>query len=131
MATPDLSTPRLPPQNLEAEQSILGAILLENEAITKALELITEQDFYRSSHRKIYQAMLDLSERGEVIDQITLTDHLQVRGDLEAVGGATYLAELVQIVPTAANIRYHCKIVRDKALTRGLISASTEVITRG
>jgi replicative DNA helicase len=131
MSVSDLSSPRLPPQNLEAEQSVLGAILLENDAIAKALELISENDFYRTAHRKIYRAMVDLSERGEVIDQITLTEHLQVKGDLEAIGGAPYLAELVQAVPTAANIRYHCKIVREKALLRGLISASTEVITRG
>src|SRR6185436_16947050 len=75
--------------------------------------------------------MLDLSEHGEVIDQITLTEHLKGKGELESVGGAAYLAELVQAVPTAANIRYHSKIVRDKALLRGLIGTSTEVITRG
>ena len=102
-----------------------------DEAMAKAMEHVSDQDFYRTAHRKIYQAMLDLSEHGEVIDHITLTEHLRVKGDLESVGGAAYLAELVQVVPTAANIRYHCKIVRDKALLRGLISASTEVITRG
>ncbi len=127
----DLSEPRLPPQNLEAEQTILGAILLENGSMAKAMELITEEDFYRTAHRKIYQAMLELSEQGEVIDQITLTERLKTKGELESVGGATYLAELVQAVPTAANIRYHCKIIRDKALLRGLISSSTEIITRG
>lgn len=127
----DLSDPRLPPQNLEAEQSVLGAILLDNAGINKAMELLTLDDFYRTAHRKIYQAMLDLSEHGEVIDQITLTEQLKTKGDLEVVGGAAYLAELVQVVPTAANIKYHCKIVRDKALLRGLIQASTEVISRG
>lgn len=131
MSPPDLSDPRLPPQNLEAEQSVLGAILLDNAAIAKAMEALTEEDFYRTAHRKIYQAMLDLSEHGEVIDQITLTEHLKTGGELESVGGAAYLAELVQVVPTAANIKYHCKIVRDKALLRGLITTSTEVITRG
>ena len=131
MTPPDLSDPRLPPQNLEAEQSVLGAILLENTAMSKAMEVLTEEDFYKTAHRKIYLAMLDLSEHGEVIDQITLTEHLKGRGALESVGGAAYLAELVQAVPTAANVRYHCKIVRDKALLRGLIGTSTEVITRG
>ncbi|HXF91783.1 MAG TPA: replicative DNA helicase [Nitrospiraceae bacterium] len=127
----DLSEPKLPPQNLEAEQSVLGAILLDNGALAKAMELLSEEDFYRTAHRKIYRAMLELSEIGEVIDHITLTERLKARGELEAVGGASYLAELVQAVPSAANIRYHCKIVRDKALLRGLISMSTEVIARG
>jgi replicative DNA helicase len=129
--SPDLGDPRLPPQNLEAEQCVLGAILLDNGAMAKAMELLTEDDFYRTAHRKIYSAMLDLSEHGEAIDHITLTEHLKGKGELETVGGSAYLAEVVQIVPTAANIRYHCKIVRDKALLRGLIGTSTEVITRG
>jgi replicative DNA helicase len=131
MSASDLSDPRLPPQNLEAEQSVLGAILLDNAAMAKTMEILTDEDFYRTSHRRIYQAMLGLSEHGEVIDQITLTEHLKARGELESVGGAAYLAELVHVVPTAANIRYHSKIVRDKALLRGLISTSTEVISRG
>ena len=112
----DLSEPRLPPQNLEAEQSVLGAILLENASMARAMEVLTDEDFYRTAHRKIYLGMLDLSEHGEVIDQITLTERLKAKGELESVGGAAYLAELVQAVPTAANIKYHCKIVRDKAL---------------
>jgi replicative DNA helicase len=131
MAPSDVLDPRLPPQNLEAEQSVLGAILLENSSMSKAMEILTEGDFYKTAHRKIYLGMLDLSEHGEVIDQITLTEHLKGKGMLESVGGAAYLAELVQAVPTAANIRYHCKIVRDKSLLRGLIETSTEVITRG
>ncbi len=131
MSSPDLTEPRLPPQNLEAEQCVLGAILLDNSSMAKAMEIVTEDDFYRTAHRKVYQAMLELSEHGEVIDQITLTEHLKSTGQLEAVGGAAYLAELVQVVPTAANIKYHSKIVRDKALLRGLIMTSTEVITRG
>jgi replicative DNA helicase len=128
---PDQSTPRLPPQNLEAEQSVLGAILLDNASMAKAMEMLTEDDFYRTAHRKIYMAMLELSEHGEVVDQITLSEHLRTKGELETVGGSAYLAELVQAVPTAANARYHCRIVRDKALLRGLISTSTEVISRG
>lgn len=123
----DLSQPKLPPQNLEAEQSVLGAILLDNGAMPKAMELLVEEDFYRTAHRKVYRAMLDLSDTGEVIDQITLTERLKGQGELEAVGGAAYLAELVQVVPSSANIRYHCKIVRDKAVARQLINTSTRV----
>ena len=127
----DLSQPKLPPQNLEAEQSVLGAILLDNAAMPKAMELLVEEDFYRTAHKKVFQAMLELSDTGEVIDQITLTERLKSRGELEAIGGAAFLAELVQIVPSSANIRYHCKIIRDKAVARQLISTSTEVLTRG
>ncbi len=127
----DLSEPRLPPQNLEAEQSVLGAILLENGSMAKAMELLVEENFYRTAHRKVYVAMLELSEQGEAIDQITLTERLKAKGELESIGGATYLAELVQVVPTAANVKYHCKIVREKALLRGLIATSTDIITRG
>jgi replicative DNA helicase len=131
MSPQDPSDPRLPPQNLEAEQCVLGAILLDNASMAKAMELLTEDDFYRTAHRKVYSAMLDLSEHGEAIDQITLTEHLKAKGELESVGGSAYVAEMVQVVPTAANIRYHSKIVRDKALLRGLITTSTEVISRG
>ncbi len=131
MSAVDLSQPKLPPQNLEAEQSVLGAVLLDNSAMAKAMELLVEEHFYRTSHRKIYRAMLELSEVGEVIDQITLTERLKAQGEIEAIGGAAYLAELVQSVASSANIRYHCKIVRDKALLRELIHASTEVLTRG
>jgi replicative DNA helicase len=131
ISSADSSTPRLPPQNLEAEQSVLGAILLDNDSMAKSMEILTEEDFYRTAHRKIYRAMLELSGGGEVIDHITLSEHLKVNTELEAVGGSAYLAELVQGVPTAANVKYHCRIVRDKALLRGLISTSTEVIARG
>ena len=84
----DLTEPRVPPQNLEAEQSVLGAILLDNASMAKAMEALSEEDFYRTAHRKIYLGMLELSEQGEAIDQITLTERLQTNGQLEAVGGA-------------------------------------------
>jgi replicative DNA helicase len=97
--------------------------------MAKAMELLTEDDFYRTAHRKIFQAMLELDERDQVIDQITLGEHLTGKGELAPVGGASYLAELISMVPTSANIRYHCRIVRDKALLRGLITHSTEIVT--
>lgn len=129
--TSDISALRLPPQNLDAEQSILGAVLLENSALNKALEVVTEDDFYQRSHQVIYSAMLELSDRNQVIDQITLTEWLKTNGQLERVGGAAYVAELVQAVFSAANVGYHCRIVRDKALLRGLIRTATEVVTKG
>jgi len=131
MIESDATHLRLPPQNLEAEQSVLGAIMLDNASLSKAFELITEEDFYRGSHRMIYQAMVELSDANEVVDQITLTEHLKSKGQLEQVGGGAYVAELVQAVPSASNIRYHCKIVKEKALLRGLIRTATDVVTRG
>ena len=95
---------RLPPQNLEGEMSVLGGVLLENEALNKALEILRPEDFYRESHRKIFNALLDLSDKGEPADLVTLTATLKEKGELDAVGGSAYLSTLVDYVPTAANI---------------------------
>jgi replicative DNA helicase len=127
MASLENTLDKLPPQNLEAEQSVLGAILLDNSALYKALEVITEEDFYRSAHRKIFNAMLDLFNRNEAIDIITLSDRLKQANQLEEVGGTSYLTTLVNTVPTSANIRHHSRIVREKALLRGLINSVTEI----
>ena len=122
---------KLPPQSLEAEMSILGGILIDNDAINRVLEILQPEDFYREAHRKLFDAMLELSDRREPCDLITLTEALKRRGDLDACGGAAYLATLVDYVPTAANIAYYCKIVKEKALNRRLISVATEIITKG
>ncbi|MEN2994428.1 MAG: replicative DNA helicase [Thermodesulfovibrio sp.] len=124
------SIDRLPPQSLEAEQAVLGAIILEGESITKAIEILSPEDFYSERHRKIYQAMLELFDKNEPIDIITLTEHLRDKGELEEAGGVGYLSSLATVVPTAANIRYHAKLVREKALLRALVRACTEVITK-
>jgi replicative DNA helicase len=118
---------RVPPQNIEAEQSVLGAILLDNEAINQAIEILTQEDFYRESHREIFRAMVALSERSQPVDAITLTDALRTGGVLEAVGGAGYIAELAACVPTAAHAAHYARIVREKALLRSLASISTEI----
>ena len=118
---------RVPPQNLEAEQSVLGAILLENEAINQALEVLSSEDFYRESHREIFRAMAELSDRSQPVDAITLTDLLKGRGRLEAVGGPAYIAELAAGVHTAANIAHYARIVREKAVLRSLASIATEI----
>ncbi len=130
MAT-DRSIERLPPQNLDAERCVLGAILIENEAIHKAMEVVGEEDFYRQGHRVIFRAMLELSSRSEAIDLITLTQALKAVDQLDGVGGASYIAQLTEILPTAANIRHHGKIVRAKAIYRGLIHTATEIAERG
>jgi replicative DNA helicase len=122
---------KVPPQNLEAESSILGGILLENDAINSVVESVTPDDLYRESHRKIFRAMVDLWDRNEPVDVITLSDQLKAKGELEAVGGSAYLTELASHVPTAANIGYYARIVREKAILRRLVQASTEIATRG
>lgn len=124
------SVDRLPPQSLEAEQAVLGAIILEGESITKAIEILSSEDFYREAHRKIYTAMLELFNKNEPIDLITVTEHLKDKGELEEVGGLSYLSNLATVIPTSANIRYHAKLVREKALMRAVIRACTEIITK-
>jgi replicative DNA helicase len=122
---------RLPPQCLEGEMSVLGGVLLENEALNKAVEILHPDDFYRESHRKIFGALIALSEQGEPADLVTLTATLQKRGELDAVGGSGYLSTLVDYVPTAANIAYYCRLVKEKALARRLINVATEIASRG
>ncbi len=131
MAISEITGVRVPPQNLEAEQSVLGAILLDNAALNRSMEIISAEDFYRTANQMVYRSMIGLSERNQPVDQITLTDYLRGTGELEQVGGASYIAELVQLVPSAANIRYHCQIVRDKSLLRGLVRTATEVVMKG
>ncbi len=120
----------VPPQNLEAEQSLLGSVLLENEALFKALEIIKTDDFYRESHRQIYQAMLDLYEKNEPADLITVTEVLKRKNKLDEVGGASYLADLLEKIPTAANIEYYAKIIRQKSILRNLIYSATEIVSK-
>lgn len=122
---------KLPPQSLEAEMSILGGILIDNDAINRVLEILDSDDFYRESHRKIFNAMMKLSDLREPCDLITMTDMLRRQGELEEVGGAAYLATLVDYVPTAANISYYCKIVKEKSINRRMISVATEIVTLG
>lgn len=121
---------RLPPQSLEAEQAVLGAIILEGESITRAIEILSPEDFYREAHKKIYTSMLELFDKNEPIDLITITEHLKDKGELEEVGGLSYLSNLATVVPTSANIRYHAKLVREKALLRSLLRACTDIVTK-
>lgn len=127
----ETQTHKLPPQNLEAEMSVLGGIMLENDAINKALELLSVGDFYRGSHQKIFAAMIALSEKNDPVDLVTLGAMLKDKDELEVVGGSTYLATLVDYVPTAANITYYCKLVKEKAVARKLIEVSTEIASQG
>ncbi len=113
---------RVPPQNLEAEQSVLGAILLDNDSLLVAADLIDSSDFYREAHKTIFNAFLDIyQDGGSIIDLITLSERLKTKGSLEQIGGITYLSNLFNLVPTAANIRIHAKIVKDKSFHRRTI----------
>ena len=102
MATIDENLRRLPPQSLEAEESVLGGVMLDNTALDRVVELVGVDDFYRGTHRKLFRAMLALSERSEPVDLITLSETLKARGELQEIGGTPFLAELSARVPTAA-----------------------------
>jgi replicative DNA helicase len=121
---------KLPPQNIEAEQSILGGVLIENDALNIVIEFLEDGDFYREAHQKIFKCMIALSEKNEPLDLITLTNELKKKKELEEIGGASYLASLVESVPTAANIAYYAKIVKEKSILRKLISTATQIVTQ-
>ncbi len=127
MRDSEIQKDRVPPQNIEAEQSVLGAILLDNDALHTAVEMLVADDFYRDAHKKIYQAMTDLHRKPEPVDIITLTEFMKVRGELDAIGGLQYLSSLASIVPTSANVRYHARIIKEKALVRGLLTSVTDI----
>jgi replicative DNA helicase len=116
------------PWSNEAEQAVLGAMLLDQDAALKAAEVLDDTMFYREGHRLLFRAMVALTERGDVIDPVTLRDELVRRGDLDRAGGMEYLGGLIDVVPTAANVAYHARIVRDKAVLRRLIEAATSII---
>lgn len=122
---------RIPPQNIDAEQSVLGAILIDREAIYKVMRILQPGDFYRESHRIIYESMLLLNESGSPVDMITLSDQLRQQGDLEKVGGVAAIAMLAEMVPTAANVEYYARIVEEKSLLRSLINLSTRIASMG
>jgi replicative DNA helicase len=126
----DISLQKLPPQNIEAEQMVLGAVLIENDSINKIVEILVPEDFYKDAHRRIFSVMLDMFESGEAIDLVTLSDKLRGTKGLETVGDASYLSLLVSMVPTAANIKNHALIIREKSVLRRLIHTATEIITQ-
>jgi len=119
---------RTPPFSLEAETAVLGGMLIDREAVTRAIEHLNESMFYREANRRLYRAMVRLYERGDVIDVITVSDELKKTAEMDAAGGFDYLAALVDAVPTAANLEYHARIVRDKALLRRLVEQASQII---
>ena len=122
---------RTPPQDLEAEQSVLGGMLLSKDAIADVVESLRGGDFYKPAHQTIYEAILDLYGRGEPADAITLSGELTKRGELGRVGGAPYLHTLISSVPTAANAGYYARIVSERAILRRLVEAGTRITQMG
>jgi replicative DNA helicase len=122
---------RTPPQDIAAEQSVLGAMLLSKDAIADVVELLHGADFYRPAHETIYDTILDLYGRGEPADAVTLSAELAKRGELTRVGGAPYVHTLVAGVPTAANAGYYAEIVRERAILRRLVEAGTRIVQMG
>lgn len=118
---------RVPPQNLEAEQSVLGSMMIDRNALEKGIDILRAEDFYREAHQVIFDALLSMAERAEPVDIVTVQEELRSRGRLEAIGGTEYLVALIDSVPTAANIEYYARIVEEKAILRRLIDAATQI----
>jgi len=119
---------RLPPQNLTAEQSVLGSMLIDKAAVVKGIEIMRPDSFYRDAHRFIFESILRLFDRNEPVDLVSVTESLRADGKLDAVGGSVYLTDLINGVPTAANVEYYAKIVEEKATLRKLIDVGTKIV---
>ena len=125
----ELALEKIPPQNLDAEMAVLGSMLLDEDAISVATESLDKNYFYKNTHRKIFEAILDLYNANKAVDLITLTDALKKNGDIEEVGGASFLTALANSVPTAANIAHYVSIVRQKSILRTLINNATRIVS--
>jgi len=122
---------KLPPQNLEAERSVLGALLIDNDVVFKISDILKSEDFYKNEHKIIYEAMMDLSQNHQPIDVLTLTDLLEKRKKLKEVGGASYVSEVVNSTATSANVVAYAQIIRDRSALRNLISSGSKIVELG
>lgn len=122
---------RIPPHNTEAEQSVLGAMLLDKDIIPSITEILKSSDFYREDHKEIFESVMDLFEVGEPIDLITVSEQLKLRGTLDKIGGLEYLTNLANAVPTTANTKHYARIVDEKSLLRTLIRTSSDIVNMG
>ncbi|MBI5115801.1 replicative DNA helicase [Candidatus Poribacteria bacterium] len=130
MARKETSLPtKVPPHNREAEQSVLGAMLFDERAIGQAVEKLRENHFYDEAHRRVFRAIIDLYNQSSPVDLISVSNELRKAGELESVGGATYLAQLLDLVPTVAHVDYYCRIVLEKSWLRELLTVATEIMT--
>src|SRR5262245_58771309 len=126
---PDGVAERTLPHNLEAERSVLGAILLNNDAFNLAAEIVDFGDFFRDAHRRIFDKMVKLVERGDAIDLVTLKDELARSGEIEEVGGPAYIAALVDGVPRSTNVEHYARILKEKATLRNLITSANRILS--
>ncbi len=126
----DPSFQKLPPQSIEAEESIISALLLNNDVLLEILDLLRPEDFYKIAHQKIFDAVTELFSENEPVDLVTLAERLKTAGQLESVGGAVYLAKIVDTAPVPANAKYYAKIIRDKAILRRMITTASDIVKR-
>lgn len=122
---------RIPPQSIEAEQSVLGSMLIDKEVVPVVMEILKPEDFYRPDHKEIYDVIIELFDRAQPIDLITVSERLKLHGKLELVGGLEYITNIATEVPTTANVKHYAKIVEEKALLRKLIKASSDIVDLG
>ncbi|TVX89793.1 replicative DNA helicase [Paenibacillus agilis] len=127
----DFQVDRVPPQHAEAEQAVLGAILLQSEALITSMERVQAEDFYQPAHQIIYEAMIELGEEGQPIDIVTLAAKLQSKNQLDDIGNVSYLSQLANAVPTAANVDYYAQIIEEKSMLRRLIRTATQIASEG
>src|ERR1700682_3629076 len=125
---PEAVADRMLPHNLEAERSVLGAILLHNDAFNLAAEVVDSADFFRDAHRRIFDKMVKLAERGDAIDLVTLKEELGKSGEIDEVGGPAYIAALVDGVPRSTNVEYYARIIKEKATLRNLIFSANRIL---
>lgn len=121
---------KLPPQNIDAEKSVLGALMLDKNSVTRVADLVSAEDFYSTNHKRIFEVILELFEKNEPIDILSVQEKLKNRGVLDAIGGVSYLSDVINSVPTASHIAHYAKIIRDKKILRDLITASSEINER-
>lgn len=129
LAERDVQREKIPPQNVEAELAVLGSLMIEEDAIAHSIELLSPEYFYKDAHRKIFQSVINLFNENKAIDLVTLTERMNQDGVLEDAGGPSYLAHLTSAVPTAANLQYYARIVKEKYVLRHLISSATQIVT--
>ncbi|MFZ7102945.1 MAG: replicative DNA helicase [Peptococcaceae bacterium] len=122
---------RIPPQNQDAEQAVLAAMMLDRDAIYEVIQILNERDFYREAHGILYQTIVDLTEKGNPVDLITITERLRKNGELEKVGGIGYIAEIANSIGTTASVGYYAQLVKEKAVLRSLIKVSSNIVNRG
>lgn len=127
----DLYADRTPPQNIEAEQAVLGAIFIDEQALVTASERLVPEDFYRAAHQRIFDVMLTIAQKNEPVDLVTVTEELYTKNWLDEIGGVSYLSDLANAVPTAANVDYYSQIVEEKSLLRRLIRVATNIAAEG